>query len=462
MSILAQPMRTLARLEPRQLSGRISGIRGLTAFVKDLPLPVGALVRIEPRLQGAEAAFGEVVGSDDRSTAIMLFSHTRGLSTGDRVVGLRVAQTVALGLTMLGRVLDGLGRPIDGGPPLIDTTGCALTPDPIAALDRQPIRERLVTGVRAIDCMTTVGKGQRFGIFAGPGVGKSTLLASIARNTTADVTVLGLIGERGREVRDFIDNALGPEGMARSVVIVATGDESPLLRIRAAFVACAAAEFFRDLGLDVVLMMDSLSRFCQAQRQVGLSIGEPPATKGYTPSVFSQLAALLERAGNLRDKGSITGFYTVLVEGDDITEPISDASRAILDGHLSLSRRLANRGHYPAINVLDSVSRVALDVATAHHNQARRQVVQVLADYAEVEELVNIGAYVRGTNPDYDTAIDFKPKVDALLRQDSNEKSEFDSVVNQLIQLAIEIGAARSPAASTTTSTSSAVGSQHN
>jgi FliI/YscN family ATPase len=295
--------------------------------------------------------------------------------------------------------------------------------------------------------MTTVGRGQRLGIFAGPGVGKSTLLGTIAKRTDADVNVIALIGERGREVKDFVEHSLGPDGLKRSVVVVATGDESPLLRIRAAKVACSAAEYFRSRGRDVMLMMDSVTRFAQAQRQVGLSVGEPPATKGYTPSVFSSMALLLERAGAIEANGartagggSITGLYTILVEGDDMTEPIADAARGILDGHLILSRKLAQRAHYPAVDVLDSISRVADEISDREHIAARQSLMRMMAVYKEVEDLVQIGAYAKGSNPEADVAIEYYPAVIALLRQGRDDTEGFQESRNKLIRLGQQAG----------------------
>jgi flagellum-specific ATP synthase len=302
------------------------------------------------------------------------------------------------------------------------------------------------TGVRAIDLMATLGRGQRIGIFSGPGVGKSTLLGQIARSSSADVNVIALVGERGREVGDFIEHSLGPEGLARSVVVVATGDESPLLRIRAALLACAVAEHFRHQGRDVMLTMDSVTRFAHAQRQVGLSVGEPPATKGYTPSVFSSLAVLLERAGAVNPAtpgakaGSITGLYTILVEGDDMTEPVADAARGILDGHIILSRKLVQKAHYPAIDILDSVSRVADDVSDPMHVNARRQIARLMAAYRDVEDLVQIGAYARGSNPQADIAIDFQPRINELLQQGKNDRQPFDQARAVMVKLALESG----------------------
>jgi len=307
-------------------------------------------------------------------------------------------------------------------------------PDP---LTRRRITEVMATGVRAIDGFLTCGKGQRIGIFAGSGVGKSTLLGMIARHSSADINVIGLVGERGREVLDFIEKDLGPAGLARSVVVVATSDQPALIRIKAAFVATAIAEYFRDEGKDVMLMMDSVTRFAMAQREVGLAIGEPPATKGYTPSVFASLPKLLERAGN-GAKGSITGLYTVLVDGDDMNEPIADAVRGILDGHIVLSRSLAAKNHYPAIDVLSSVSRLMSEVASPEHKEAAGQLRDVLASYAKAEDLINIGAYQKGNNPQVDRAIKYYPKVIEFLKQKSDEHVGFEETVKQLTSILAE------------------------
>ncbi|TVQ54605.1 MAG: FliI/YscN family ATPase [Phycisphaerales bacterium] len=432
----------MRRLRSIEVAGSVVAVRGLSVLVQYLPLPVGSLVRFEGPARrnsmATESIRGEVVGFDGDHAVVMLFSGSAGIAPGWRVIGEQSAQTLPVGDCLLGRILDGMGEPIDGGRPLADTTLRPLDPAPTGALTRRRIDEPLPTGVAAIDAMVTLGKGQRIGIFSGPGVGKSTLVASIARHTSADVNVIALIGERGREVRDFLESALGPEGLARSVVIVATGDESPLLRVRAAMVACTAAEYFRDLGADVMLMMDSITRFAQAQRQIGLTVGEQPATKGYTPSVFAMMPRLLERAGALTSGGSITGLYAVLVEGDDLNEPISDAARGILDGHIALSRKLASRGHYPAIDLLESISRVANDVCDQHHVQARRTMVRLLSAYSESEELINIGAYARGSNPDCDVAIALKPRIDQFLQQSSSEPASYPMICRQLIELAAE------------------------
>lgn len=456
MSVFAGAMEGLRRVQPVRVTGRVAALRGLTVLVDDLPLPVGSLVSIGGGAEGVRAAddavgstsrpttlmLGEVVGFTREHAIVMPLGQTVGIRVRDRVVGEQTAQTVGVSGALLGRVIDGLGRPIDGKGPIADTTPRAISPEPTRALDRRRISEAMHTGVRALDLFMTLGRGQRIGIFSGPGVGKSTLLGTIARRASSDANVIALIGERGREVRDFIEHALGPEGLRRSVVVVATGDESPLLRVRAALAACAIAEYFRDEGRDALLMMDSVTRFAHAQRQIGLSVGEPPATKGYTPSVFATLSRLLERAGavNRGNAGSITGLYTILVEGDDLSEPVSDAARGILDGHVILSRRLAQRSHYPAIDVLDSVSRVADDVSDPAHVAARRQIVRLMAVYRDVEDLVQIGAYARGSNPEADVAIDLRPRIDELLRQDRGDATAFGQARDVLVKLALQAG----------------------
>lgn len=449
MTALATAFDALARVQPVRIVGTVAALRGLTILVDDLPVPIGSLVSIEAGFRdNCSRIYAEVVGFTREHAILMTLGQTTGISPGDRVTCEEVTQTAAVGPRLLGRVVDGLARPIDDKGPIHDCVHLPISPEPIRALRRRRITQPLYTGIRAIDLMTTLGRGQRMGLFAGPGVGKSTLLSTIAKRTSADVNVIALIGERGREVKDFIEHSLGPEGMARSVVVVATGDESPLLRLRAAKLACTAAEYFRSRGLDVLLMMDSITRFAQAQRQVGLSVGEPPATKGYTPSVFANMALLLERAGALevetvqdgvsKKAGSITGLYTILVEGDDMTEPIADAARGILDGHIILSRKLAQKSHYPAIDVLDSVSRVQNDVTTPEHGAARRQWSKLLANYREVEDLVQIGAYARGSNPDADVAIDLNRAINDVLRQAGGDDTPFDKSLAIMQRIAKE------------------------
>ncbi|MFK7758788.1 MAG: FliI/YscN family ATPase [Phycisphaerales bacterium] len=443
MNLLSRELELVARASPIEIQGRVATVRGMTIFATDLPVPIGSLVHIHG-LDDLQIA-GEVVGFDDGRTIVMLLAATTGIVPGSLISMQQVHQVAPVGAHMLGRVLDGMGRPIDGLGPIPETVQRPINPDPIGAMNRRRIQDPLRTGVRVLDLMTPIGRGQRLGIFAGPGVGKSTLLGQIARGTDADVNVIALIGERGREVRDFIDHALGAEGLKRSVVIVATGDESPLLRIRAAKLACTASEFFRDQGQDVLLMMDSVTRFAHAQRQVGLSVGEPPTTKGYTPSVFSSMAELLERAGTVESAdgtggGSITGLYTILVEGDDMSEPVSDAARGILDGHVVLSRKIAQSGQYPAVDVLDSVSRVASDVTDSSHQASKLQISKMIAKFRDVEDLVQIGAYAQGANPEADTAIDLYPVINELLGQRTDEQAPFEPARDMMVKLAIQSG----------------------
>lgn len=438
MSFLAPVISRVSALDPIEVTGTIASLRGLTLMVDDLPARVGTIVDVHT---GHTRRPGEVVGFHGGQAIVMMLGQTAGIRSGDRVVTRESAPTIPVGRSMLGRVINALGQPIDSGPTLRDLASRPLNPAPLGAMHRRPITQPLPTGVRVIDLMTTVGRGQRVGVFAGPGVGKSVLLGMMAKRTAADVNVIAMIGERGREVREFIEGVLGEEGLKRSVVVVSTSDESPLLRVRAAMTACAVAEHFRDEGKDVLLMMDSVTRLAHAQRQIGLAVGEPPASKGYTPSVFSLMPLILERAGAV-DKGpsssggSITGFYTVLVEGDDMTEPVADAVRGILDGHIILSRLLAHRGHYPAVDILESVSRLASAITTKEHAAARQKVVQLTAAYKEAEELIQIGAYASGSNPLVDTAIRLRPRIDALLRQTTDEAETFDAGRDKLIQLA--------------------------
>lgn len=452
MTTLSNAIATVRRTQPLLIKGSVASVRGMSVLVEDFPVPVGSLVTIHSSAGlRAHPVPGEVVGFSKEHAVVMLLGQTGGLRAGDRVHAEQSSPTVGVSRFMLGRVINGLGAPIDSGPLIRDAHPIPLSPEPVSPMQRKRIDRALATGVRAMDVMTTLGRGQRLGIFAGPGVGKSTLLGTIAKRTAADVNVIALIGERGREVKDFIEHALGAEGLKRSVVIVATGDESPLLRLRAARLACSVAEFFRDLGKDVLLMMDSITRFAHAQRQIGLSVGEPPATKGYTPSVFAALAGLLERAGSLQRGGSITGLYTILVEGDDMTEPVSDAARGILDGHVILSRKLAQKAHYPAIDVLDSVSRVADDVTDPSHQAARRQILRLMAVYREVEDLVQIGAYARGSNPDADVAIELHPLINDLLRQHAADTPTFDQSKASLLKLAEQANAVAARLARTRT-----------
>lgn len=416
-----------------EMSGQVLEVRGLACRVGGISVPVGAMVRIDSR----QSLLGEVVGFDRDEVIVMPFGSTGGIKRGDVVTLVQLAQTVAVGNSMLGRVVNALGQPIDDKGPITGVGPRSLYPKVVDPMDRPLIDQPLGTGVRVVDAMTTLGRGQRIGIFAPPGVGKSTILGMMAKGTTAEVIVVGLVGERGREVQDFVQKQLGEEGLKRAVVVVATGDESPLLRIRAAQAATTVAEFFRDQGKDVLLIMDSLTRFCQAQRQVGLATGEPPATKGFTPSVFAMLPVLLERSGRT-STGSITGLYAVLVEGDIDDDPISEAARGVLDGHILLSRTLSHRNYWPAVDVLGSISRVADDVIDAQHRASAAQVRRLLAAYRDVEDLLNIGAYADGSNDEFDLAIACKPAIDQLLMQGRNEifrKKDMDAYTHTSKQL---------------------------
>jgi flagellum-specific ATP synthase len=376
----------------------------------------------------------EVVGFRSGRTLLMPLGELEGVAPGATVESSGSCLRVPVGDQLLGRALDALGRPMDGRPLHVEETYPILASPP-NPLERTMIKNPLPTGVRAIDGMLTLGEGQRMGIFAGSGVGKSTLLGMIARNCKADVNVIALIGERGREVREFLENDLGPDGLARSVVVCATSDQPALVRIKAALTATAIAEAFRDQGKSVLLMMDSVTRFAMAQREVGLAVGEPPSTKGYTPSVFAMLPRLMERAGT-GSKGAITALYTVLVEGDDTNEPIADAARGILDGHVLLSRKLTSRGHYPPIDVMNSLSRTMPFVASKEHVEASRQARESIAAYRDVEDLISIGAYKPGTQPKSDAAIAKMPGLDAFLRQDKANPSDYAAAVNGLIAAA--------------------------
>jgi flagellum-specific ATP synthase len=355
-----------------------------------------------------------------------------GITSGQRVYSTGSRPSVEVGHDFLGRVINGLGKPIDNKGTIKAEATLPIYRKSVNAMQRENIREKILTGIKAVDGLISIGKGQRMGIFSGSGVGKSTLMGMIARNTNADINVISLVGERGRELKDFIEKSLGPEGLSRSVVVAATSDEPPLIKINSAFLATSIAEYFSDQGKDVLLMMDSITRLSMAQREVGLSIGEPPSSKGYTPSVFTMMPKLLERSGNFMDKGSITGIYTVLVEGDDISEPISDHARSILDGHIVLSRDLAHKNQFPAIDVLESVSRVSSDITDPEHIAAAGGFRELLAVFREAEDLINIGAYVKGSNPKIDLAISKIEEMRGFLKQGINEKVDFDKSLEQL------------------------------
>lgn len=377
----------------------------------------------------------EVVGFRDNRVLLMPLADVEQIANGNEVIGTGTSRSVAVGMDLLGRVLDGLGQPIDNKGPIVTDVQYPVFHSPPHPLQRKQITSPLCFGVKAIDGILTCGKGQRIGIFAGSGVGKSTLLGMIARSSSADVNVIALIGERGREVREFIEKRLGPQGMARSVVVVATSDQPAIQRLQGAMVATTIAEFFRDQGLDVMLMMDSVTRFAWAQREIGLAIGEPPTTRGYTPSVFALMPKLLERSG-AGEQGTITGLYTVLVEGDDMNEPVADTVRGILDGHIVLSRQLADRGHYPAIDVLPSVSRLMPDITTSEHRRAATRVREILSTYRQSEDLISIGAYARGSNPKIDDAITNIDGVNAFLTQPASMASSWDDTMQSLMRFA--------------------------
>ncbi|MCC7263645.1 MAG: flagellar protein export ATPase FliI [Candidatus Latescibacteria bacterium] len=430
----ASLLEVVERTEPRTRYGKVVQIVGLVVeSLGPAEIALGELCLIGDQRQGP-AIQAEVVGFRGERVLLMPLAEIEGVRPGTPVFPTRRPFSVPVGEALRGRILDGLGRPLDERGPLKTAAWAPVYNQPPAPLSRRRVRQPLGTGVRAIDGLVTCGKGQRLGIFAGSGVGKSTLMGMIARHSEADVNVIALVGERGKEVLDFIEDSLGEDGLRRSVVVVATSDQPALIRLKAAFVATAIAEYFRDQGQDVMLMMDSLTRMAMAQREIGLAAGEPPTTKGYTPSVFALLPRLLERAGMAR-QGSITGLYTVLVEGDDMDDPIADASRAILDGHLVLSRRLASRGHYPPIEVMESVSRSMGDVVDEAHWEQALQIKTLLAAYAEAEDLINIGAYARGSNPQVDRALQLINPINAFLQQRRHEGSDFAGHVGQLHDL---------------------------
>ena len=412
----------LEAARPR-VTGKVVRVVGLNLEVAGVDAAIGDAVVVDAPGPVGDVLLAEVVALRDDGAICMPFGDLRGVRAGATVESTGKPPTIRVGPGLLGRVVDGLGRPIDGGPPLRDVIEVTVDGTPPHPLRRARVERQLGLGVRALDAMVPCGAGQRLGIFAGSGVGKSSILSMIARGTSADVSVLALVGERGREVREFIEGDLGPDGLARSVVVVSTSDEPALVRLRAAFTATRIAESFRDDGRDVVLMMDSLTRFAMAQREVGLSAGEPPATRGYPPSVFSLLPRLLERAGQA-EVGSITGLYTVLVEGDDMNEPIADAARSILDGHVVLSRRLATAGHFPSIDVLESISRVASAIVEPESKQDANRLRRMLAAYRSVRELVEIGAYVSGADPDADAALALLPQINEFLRQDMDDTTD--------------------------------------
>jgi len=413
-----------------KIYGKVTNITGLLIEGVGPGVSIGTVCSIIN--QDGEKFKAEVVGFRGNKILLMPFTDTKGLTPNSLILAERGLTSIKVGEGLLGRVIDGLGNPIDGKGPINYTETISLYHEPINPMLRKPITESLDVGIKAINGLLTIGKGQRIGILAGSGVGKSTLLGMIARYTTADINVIGLIGERGREVKEFITKNLGEEGLKRSIVVAVTSDNSPLLRMRGAFVATSIAEYFRDKGFDVLLMMDSITRFAMAQREIGLSIGEPPTTKGYTPSVFALLPKLLERAGNSDSKGSLTAIYTVLVEGDDMNEPIADSTRAILDGHIILSRQLAAQNHYPCIDILNSKSRLMVDIVGDEHKELAGKLISLYATYKEAEDLINIGAYSKGSNPKIDEAIDKIDKINNFLKQAVEEKYSIEDTLNEM------------------------------
>lgn len=410
--------------------GKVSKVVGLTIESDGPEVDIGELCKLHA-LKGKRVINAEVVGFKDSKVLLMPLGEMAGVGPGNLVVASDSVLKVGVGHNIKGRVLNGMGFPIDDLGPIKPEAYYPINNQPPHPLNRNRITEPLPLGIKAIDGLLTVGKGQRIGIFAGSGVGKSTLMGMIARNTKADVNVIALIGERGREVREFIEKDLQEEGLSRSVVVVATSDQPALVRLKGALVATAIAEYFRDQGMDVLLLMDSLTRFAMAQREIGLAIGEPPVSRGYTPSVFGIMPKLLERAGN-SSKGSITGMYTVLVDGDDMTEPVTDTARGILDGHIVLSRSLANRNQYPAIDVLASISRVMTDIISPDHKKAAGELKKALAVYRDAEDLINIGAYVKGSNDKIDHAIDLIDEITRFVQQTTDERFTFEEVLEQL------------------------------
>ncbi len=423
----------LDKLDLVKVNGRVSEVIGLVIESVGPTTSLGDVCSIKSR-EGEELCLSEVVGFRTNRVLSMVLGSASSIGPGSEIVASGKSFSVGVGAGLLGRVLDGLGKPMDGLGSVEFEEVRSIYSAPPNPLERKRITSPISTGIRSIDALLTIGKGQRIGIFAGSGVGKSVTLGMIARKSSADVNVIALVGERGREVRDFIEKELGEEGLKKSVLIVATSDQASLIRVKASMIATTIAEFFRDKGLDVLLMMDSVTRVAMAQREVGLTIGEPPTTKGYTPSVFALLPRLLERAGNAK-KGSITGLYTVLVEGDDMNEPVADAARSILDGHIVLSRKLASAGHYPAIDVLESVSRVMPDVTTAAHRKAASYIMDILATYREAEDLINIGAYVKGSNQKIDKSVLMIEPIRSFLKQGMDEGSDLDNAIKKLMEL---------------------------
>jgi len=432
--MLKKYFQKLEQIDPLKSIGRVMRSVGLIIESQGPMVSVGDLCYL-PSAGGARNTMLEVVGFRDNNVLLMPLGQMPPVRVGDSIIAAGVKSEIVVGEQLLGRTIDALGRPLDGLGSIKTGEYYPLNRDTTNPLTRANIDDAMETGVRVIDGMLTIGAGQRIGIFGGSGVGKSTLLGMMAKRSAADINVIALIGERGREVREFIENELGPEGMARSVVIVSTSDDSALVRIRAALAATAVAEYFKDQGANVLLIMDSVTRFCMAQREIGLAAGEPPSSKGYTPSVFALLPKLLERAGKFANGGSITGFYTVLVEGDDMNEPIADAVRSILDGHIVLSRSLAAQNHYPCIDVLNSASRLFSTVAEKDHRAQAGKVRELLASYQKAEDLINIGAYQMGSNRTIDLAIARHEEINNFLKQARDEEAPLKESIEKLLSI---------------------------
>jgi flagellum-specific ATP synthase len=426
----------LRSCQPIKMEGKIVKVAGIVAQANGPGMSIGSLCSI--RNGSGQNMQAEVIGFNDKRVIVMPFGEMRGIEPGSRIVDINKRPAIKVGEAYLSRVVDGLGHPIDGKGSIQANADYPIYGNVINPLKREIINEVIDVGVCSVNAMHTLGKGQRIAIMAGSGVGKSVLMGMIARHTAADIIVIALIGERGREVREFIERNLGEEGLKKSVVVAATSDSPALVRIRGAHLATTIAEYFRDKGLDVILIMDSITRFAMSLREVGLAAGEPPSAKGYTPSVFIQIPKLLERAGNVEKKGSITGVYTVLVEGDDMNEPIADSVRSIVDGHIILSRDLAHKGHYPAVDVLSSISRVMHDMVESDHLDMARKLVRVLATYREAEDLINIGAYVDGTDPQIDYAKKKIHKINSFLQQDINQSITFKESLVRLKEVLAE------------------------
>jgi flagellum-specific ATP synthase len=426
----------LRACQPVKMEGKIVKVAGIVAQANGPGMSIGSLCCIKN--SSGQSMQAEVIGFNDKRVIVMPFGEMRGIEPGSRIVDINKNPSIKVGKAYLGRIVDGLGNPIDGKGSIQTKDDYPIYGNVINPLKREIINDVVDVGVRSINAMHTLGKGQRIAIMSGSGVGKSVLMGMIARHAVADVIVIALIGERGREVREFIERNLGEEGLKKSVVVAATSDSPALVRIRGAHLATTVAEYFRDKGLDVILIMDSITRFAMSLREVGLAAGEPPSAKGYTPSVFIQIPKLLERTGNVEQKGSITGIYTVLVEGDDMNEPIADTVRSIVDGHIVLSRDLAHKGHYPAVDVLSSISRVMHDIVEDDHLNMARKLVRVLATYREAEDLINIGAYIDGTDPQIDFAKKMIHKINSFLQQDINQSITFKESIVRLKEVLTE------------------------